>query len=64
MNFTFCSNDDAEKFAIHQALLQINSYFDIDPKKRTGIVIFSDSLSIINQLETGIGSPREINEIK
>ena len=37
---SFCSNNDAEKLAIHQTLLQINNSFETDPQTRTGIVIY------------------------
>ena len=61
---SFCSNNDAEKLAIHQTLLQINNSFETDPQTRTGIAIFTDSLSTLQKLENGTDASKEINDIK
>ena len=61
---SFCSNNEAEKLAIHNTLTQINNTFETDTQTRTGIVIFTDSLSTLQKLENGMDASREIIDIK
>ena len=61
---SFCSNNDAEKLAIHQSLIQIDNTFETDQQTRTGVVIFTDSLTTLQKLEDGNDASKEITDIK
>ena len=61
---SFCSNNDAEKLAINSTIKHINSTFDSDPLFKTDIVIFTDSLTTLQKLESGTDASKEIAEIR
>ena len=55
----FCSNYVAEQQAIDTAVTHINHTFDTTPGTINNIVIFTDSLSTLQTLESGRGTDRE-----
>ena len=56
---SFCSNYVAEQRAIDIAITHINQKFDTSPISTSNIVIFTDSLSTLQSLESGRGTDRE-----
>ncbi|GFR83086.1 hypothetical protein ElyMa_000641800, partial [Elysia marginata] len=48
---SYCSNYEAEAFAIEAAVLQLTSVFSFYPEKTHNIVIFSDSRSVLEALQ-------------
>ena len=55
----FCSNYAAEQQAIDSATTHLNHRFDSVPGSTTNVVIFTDSLSALQTLESGRGTDRE-----
>ena len=60
---SFCSNFTAEKEAISQVLKHITGTFEKAPNKTKNIVIFSDSLSALQELESGEMDNKEMSQI-
>ena len=50
---SFCSNYIAEQQAMTNAINHINIQYDINPHATTHLVVFTDSLSTLQALETG-----------
>ncbi|GFR68164.1 ribonuclease H [Elysia marginata] len=48
---SYCSNYEAEAFAIEAAVFQLTSVFSLYPEKTQNIVIFSDSKSVLEALQ-------------
>ncbi|GFS22630.1 ATP-binding cassette sub-family A member 1, partial [Elysia marginata] len=48
---SYCSNYEAEAFAIESAVFQLTSVFSLYPEKTQNIVIFSDSKSALEELQ-------------
>ena len=61
---SFCSNFVAEKEAIARSISHLTDTFDRDPKKAQNIVIFTDSLSALQSLESGEMGNKDISQMK
>lgn len=57
---SFCSNYTAEQQAMTNAINHINAHFDTHPHAATNVVIFTDSLSTLQALETGTDVSKDI----
>ena len=60
---SFCSNFVAEKEAIIEALKHVTNSFEKAPNKVKDVVIFTDSLSALQELENGKMSCKYISQI-
>ena len=60
---SFCSNFVAEKVAILDALKHVTNSFEKAPNKVKDVVIFTDSLSALQALESGEMSCKDISQI-
>ena len=60
---SFCSNFVAEKEAIIEALKHVTNSFEKAPNKVKDVVIFTDSLSALQELENGKMSCKAISQI-
>ena len=60
---SFCSNYIAEQQAITNAADHINFHFSTNPSSVTNIVIFTDSLSTIEALESGSDTSKDITHL-
>ena len=60
---SFCSNYVAEQLAISTSVTHINHTFDTNPLAITNIVIFTDSLSTLQALESGTDANKEIIQL-
>ena len=58
-----CSNYIAEQLAIHSALTHLHSRFDTNPSSITNAVIFTDSLSTLQALESGTDASTEMIQL-
>ena len=60
---SFCSNYIAEQQAITNTADHINLHFSTNPSSVTDIVIFTDSLSTIEALESGCDASKDITDL-
>ena len=60
----FCSNYIAEQQAITSALTNINFHFENNPLEITDTVIFTDSLSTLESLETGSDASKDMTHLR
>ena len=58
-----CSNYIAEQLAIHSAITHIHHTFDTNPSCITNTVIFTDSLSALQALESGTDVSTEMTQL-
>ena len=61
---SFCSNYIAEQQAMTNAINHINIHFDINPHAATHVVVFTDSLSTLQALETGEDVSKDIVHLR
>ena len=60
---SFCSNFVAEKQAISEVLKHVSNSFDKAPNKVKDLIIFTDSLSALQELESGEMRCKDISQI-
>ena len=60
---TFCSNYVAEQEAINNTITDIKSKFDTSPETATNIVIFTDSISALQALDSEQDTSRETSKM-